>query len=278
LTTLGYGFQSGYYQQAARNSAQYERWTSHEIGRCEMRLGEAKLECMHRARQAAHENERDEYDLYAQRTSALWASIMAVAALAGIGLSGIGIYLVWTTFDETRRSNEIAERGQRAWLQIEIELHRTTQGEKQVGTHFTATVKNVGSDVASGIQFEATTFRFFAGVDDKCAAFFDARMSDHRPFTRPRALAPGGSTAYRSAVTLPVGEIGNITDTGGAHIYSLLFAAKVEYLTHRGLDGGKTGETIIHYDNRSGAYRYYPGHHIEAGDIKHGKGPLSEAK
>ncbi len=45
---------------------------------------------------------------------------MAFAALLGIGLSGVGVWLIKTTFDETRKSNDIAMKSHvaqnRAWL------------------------------------------------------------------------------------------------------------------------------------------------------------------
>jgi hypothetical protein len=115
LTGWGVWFQLGYHQQATDKSAQYERWSDHEIKTGCPSLGKlTKAECTYQAKQSAHENKRDEYDLYAQRTSALWAGIMAVAALLGIGLSGVGVYLVKTTFDETRKANNIARTQARA--------------------------------------------------------------------------------------------------------------------------------------------------------------------
>lgn len=109
FTAWGIWYQLDYHQQAADKSAQYERWAKHEIKAGCPSLGEiTKAQCNYQAKHTAHENKRDEYDLYAQRTSALWAGIMAVAALVGIGLSGVGIYLVKTTWDATKESNDIS--------------------------------------------------------------------------------------------------------------------------------------------------------------------------
>jgi hypothetical protein len=110
FTGWGYWTQVGYYKQAAKQSAQFERWAKNEVRTGCPSFGPlSKAECTYQAKQAAHENKRDEYDLYAQRTSALWAGIMAIAALVGIGLSGVGVYLVWTTFRETKRSADLAK-------------------------------------------------------------------------------------------------------------------------------------------------------------------------
>jgi hypothetical protein len=106
FTGLGVWWQSGYHQNAGNKAAQYERWSKNEIRTGCVSFGSLpKAECTYKAKQAAQENKRAEYDLYAQRTSALWAGIMAVAALVGIGLSGVGVYLVYTTFEATKQAN-----------------------------------------------------------------------------------------------------------------------------------------------------------------------------
>jgi hypothetical protein len=76
--------------------------------------------------QQENDNRRDYADLVAQRSSALWAKIMGIAALIGMGLSLIGVALVWTTFRETRRANQISsattEAENRAWIKVSVQL------------------------------------------------------------------------------------------------------------------------------------------------------------
>ncbi|MXO73556.1 hypothetical protein [Alteraurantiacibacter buctensis] len=55
------------------------------------------------------ERQRDEHDLIAQQQMALWAEIMGLTALLGMGVSVAGAYLVWRTFSETRRQVTIAQ-------------------------------------------------------------------------------------------------------------------------------------------------------------------------
>ena len=106
--------------QATNQSAKHQRWAKNEIrAGCPSFSNLSKMECTYQASQSAQENERAEYDLYAQRTSALWAAIMAFAALLGIGLSGVGVFLVYTTFDATRKANEIAKKNVRPWVVVE---------------------------------------------------------------------------------------------------------------------------------------------------------------
>lgn len=60
------------------------------------------------------DNRRDYANLVAQRQSALWTSIVGLTAITGMILSIAGVYLVFTTFRETRKANRIAERSLRA--------------------------------------------------------------------------------------------------------------------------------------------------------------------
>jgi hypothetical protein len=111
------------------------------------------------ARLQKHDNERNEADLVAQRKSALWTSIMGFAALIGMGLSAIGVYLVWTTFRATRQANEIAREAMtadnRAWVEIVPNYTfgdlRYEGEEFRLNTKFS--VKNIGKSVALHVGY-----------------------------------------------------------------------------------------------------------------------------
>lgn len=74
----------------------------------------------------ARESARAEAELAAQQQSAAWTQLMAIVAVVGAALSFLGVFLVWTTFDETRRSNAIAREaldGQlRPWIDFQVDL------------------------------------------------------------------------------------------------------------------------------------------------------------
>ena len=70
-------------------------------------------------------NKREIRDLAAQEKSAYWAEYLFWATVAALVLSLIGIGLVWTTFRETKQSNDIARDHQRARLLPSAELMRT---------------------------------------------------------------------------------------------------------------------------------------------------------
>lgn len=82
-------------------------------------------DCIAEANHAARENEREEQDLAAQKITAWWTKVMGIAAMVGMGLSAVGVWLVKTTFEETRKSNDIAHDHQRARLLPSAQLTRT---------------------------------------------------------------------------------------------------------------------------------------------------------
>lgn len=69
-----------------------------------------QADCIAKANEEWRENERKEQDLIAQQTSAIWTFLMGCAAIIGMALSALGVWLVYTTFDETRKANRIAMR------------------------------------------------------------------------------------------------------------------------------------------------------------------------
>lgn len=162
FTGLGVWSQLGYHQNAANNSAQYERWSKNEIRTGCVSLGSLpKAECAYQAKQAAQENKRAEYDLYAQRTSALWAGVMAVAALVGIGLSGVGVLLVKNTFDETKNANDLTKMQMLPVIDIsEITLFGNPAGSGTIQVQFS--LKFIGQNRADDISVSVET-RLFKG-------------------------------------------------------------------------------------------------------------------
>jgi hypothetical protein len=103
-----------------------------------------------------NDSRRNYADLVAQRSSALWAKIMGIAALIGMGLSLVGVALVWTTFRETRKANEIAsdttEAENRAWLKVSVNLSPLHIYPDAIQMqNIPITIENVGYSVARQI-------------------------------------------------------------------------------------------------------------------------------
>jgi hypothetical protein len=81
---------------------------------CLMLVTSSQTDCIGKANNEHRENERKEQDLIAQQTTAIWTFLMGCAAIIGMALSALGVYLVWITFRETRKNNGIAQDVQRA--------------------------------------------------------------------------------------------------------------------------------------------------------------------
>ena len=108
---IGYGLleTAKYERQANDKSREYAKYTRDKVA--EACVGIPRLEkvkCLNEAIDAQREYETNQQDLATQKTSALWACIMGAAAVFGMALSALGVWLVKTTFDETRKANDIA--------------------------------------------------------------------------------------------------------------------------------------------------------------------------
>ena len=99
-----------------------------------------------------NDSRRNYADLVAQRSSALWAKIMGIAALIGMGLSLVGVALVWTTFRETRKANEISRASQRPWLDASIRLHGISKVAIGFALRVEVIIENVGSTPANHVR------------------------------------------------------------------------------------------------------------------------------
>lgn len=100
-------------------SKKYQRDASSVITEhCSNLSSLAQSNCVERAYEFAREGQRKEQDLAAQKVTAWWTKIMGVAALIGMALSAVGVWLVKTTFEETRRSADAAVRAVEAAITV----------------------------------------------------------------------------------------------------------------------------------------------------------------
>ena len=101
----------GTYEQTAREHADnYRRSAAEEITRsCYPLATEKRAACIATTEQAARAQERQEYDLEAQRITAAWTAAMGSAAIIGMFVGIVGVALVWSTFRETRRQAQAAQ-------------------------------------------------------------------------------------------------------------------------------------------------------------------------
>ncbi|OYW49027.1 MAG: hypothetical protein B7Y36_13325 [Novosphingobium sp. 28-62-57] len=113
-------------------------------------------ECATKKTEEHRAYERDEQDLVAQKQSALWAFIMGASAVVGMGLSAVGVALVWTTFNATKKANQIAQTAfeyqVRPWIKIKAEVSKIIQANDDVHVRVYVDSVNVGQAPANNLS------------------------------------------------------------------------------------------------------------------------------
>lgn len=151
--------------------------------------------CKREARERAREAQRKEYDLEAQRITAIWTEHVGIAALVGMAVSILGAGLIYVTFAEARRTNKIAQEAAdiqtRPWLSLDIKFLRT-ESTKHMGfiVYYDAIVENIGQTAAIDISIgykdiDAQDAGSDKGLAERAA--YPEPMSQFRRF----ALLPG---------------------------------------------------------------------------------------
>ncbi len=186
---------SGIQSEASDRANKYgEDAQSYKQRRCVGLAPAIAEDCQHQADQTARENQRVELDLAAQQMTAWWTQIMGVAALVGMALSAVGVWLVWTTFAETKAANEIARMDQRPWLHIEIEkigqlAYNESDLDFMIISDFVAKVSNSGKGLAHDVRLSAHVFTTADFTDATQSAYF--REIPGEGFTDLRHIPPG---------------------------------------------------------------------------------------
>lgn len=145
---------------AARNSANYAEDARNDVAaKCGALTGQARNDCSDEINDAARENQREEGDLAAQQTMALWTAVMGGMAVVGVSLSGIGVYLIWQTWGETQNAakagqeaNRIALSTQRPWINFDIRVWRFTFAEGVASIKLMVEAKNDGNSPAQRVS------------------------------------------------------------------------------------------------------------------------------
>lgn len=156
IAAIGWGWNYGLvqeriYEQEARYAySDYSKYGCNQITKAEpqtipVKQADGKPCTPSEEAQKENDKRRDYANLVAQRSSALWAKIMGIAALIGMGLSFIGVALVWTTFRETRKVNELTREAQRAWLIFDVNVIEIWSMGGQPTVKFDIAFKNKGN-------------------------------------------------------------------------------------------------------------------------------------
>jgi hypothetical protein len=183
---IGWGLSKSaeYQRQADDHTREYAAYAYDKIWKtCPSPIIGDHYECSAQARHEQRAYERDEQDLVAQRQSALWAYIMGAAAVIGMGLSVVGVLLVWTTFRETKRANEITERiaklERRPWISLSMAVSDFANFSRDdFCLRVAITIKNVGQSPANGVSIRAKGFNALGPRSHVQSEFLDQHLEE----------------------------------------------------------------------------------------------------
>jgi hypothetical protein len=183
----GRSVEAEYFRDADNRTKQYTVNTyGKEYQRCIALPLKLQRDCMVDATNKARSNEREEQDLVAQKISALWAFMMGAAAVVGVGLSAVGVMLVWTTFNATKEGNAIArEIGQaqiRAYVTLAADtlyMHPSTQPPWRPNINFklTNTGLTPAEEVSIGVKWQLVRLGKIEFEGESFAPTYDGLIS-----------------------------------------------------------------------------------------------------
>jgi hypothetical protein len=160
----GISKQAEYEWTANENARKYANYTyGPERSACLREPIQNQPYCIAQADDKKRDYQRNEDDLIAQKSTAVWTFLMGCAAIVGVALSALGIFLVWTTFRATREGNniarEIGEAQVRAYLSVASATYQL--GKKSISARVSIT--NVGQSTASSVKISGRLSVYMVG-------------------------------------------------------------------------------------------------------------------
>ena len=202
-----------YYHQAS-GLAQAEMKDARELIILECSIPAAEPDCRREILEEARDDQRAEFDLYSQKTMALWTAIMGAMAIIGASLSALGVYLIWQTWGATREAADNSRKTLRSFIAKEramlvpLELVETSYSEVD-GTEtvaFYVRIRNGGQAPGTVIlhQWEFIEKPFWPKSLDEIHSSRRTILADAEGKT---ALLPGPEDQQIGAVLYLVGLI-----------------------------------------------------------------------
>jgi hypothetical protein len=188
---------------------------------------------MHRrCKKSAHSDQRDEYDLLAQKQMVIWAFAVALGALVSIPLTAAGIVFVWANLTEMR-----AQRAQMiAQTNVSIDALEIARRDNQLNS------RQLRYSVKPALEVTLIDYRVSGGesdADDVLRQFADG-IEPPRPVQFKGAIQIKNASQHEARIVgcfygLLIGE--NFSPTQGAEGYDILKPGESCYPTaFRGFD------------------------------------------
>jgi hypothetical protein len=180
--------------------------------------------CTANALEPDREDRERLYDLQAQQEMADWALVMALATVAGLAASGVGLWALFRTLDATREANNVlqrsAERQLRAYVQpIDLELQDFVVGKL---TRVEWKLKNFGQTPAYNVRYISEIF--YPPAPGKQAVRFQKRFST----AKSMVVAPSVAHTVQIKLKNPLPQATYDAVKAGTQI--IIFAGCITYL------------------------------------------------
>ena len=189
----GYGLETSaaYDRHTARNIREHTATSTDKIAReCTILPPASRMNCVVDVRRASQNFTSAELEVLAQRQSALWSFIMAIAAMLGLLLSTLGVFFVWTTFAETKRANHLVVLGRRPWLDFDVEISQLDISVAGISVEGHIRLTNLGETPAVQV-YETIQCSFREDRPREDDPFFDCR--DDGMAILPTLIPPNGT-------------------------------------------------------------------------------------
>ncbi|MDR7100928.1 hypothetical protein [Croceicoccus sp. BE223] len=187
---------------AEQRREQYADEAQKQVGRDCANLPAPELaKCSYPTIAAYRETQRNESDLEAQQVMAIWTRTMGQVAVIGMGIGIFSLWLIFTTFRETRRAAEIAERNFEAFAKIEagsltVEFSKTPTffiEDERLWMRFGLKCVNVGRSPVAVIAVEVESL-------ERLSYGFICKAEDDATFSGTRKVAVDGKTVIRGFI------------------------------------------------------------------------------
>ncbi len=156
---------ANYRVQADQAAGYYADYASHQINvSCHIPVFPFwDYVCVEEANNASQENQRAEYDLYAQNVMALWTRVMGWMSVVAVALTAIGIWFVKRTLDATNsaavasaKATDIMQKSyladNRPRVSVQWESGKVSQSTGDVLMHLHRLSKNMGRQPAERVR------------------------------------------------------------------------------------------------------------------------------
>ncbi|MEP3847709.1 MAG: hypothetical protein ABJM43_20375 [Paracoccaceae bacterium] len=193
---VGYfqGFERGQADRAKLDAREHHENAAEYIETtCVGRDHTAFVECVNEAIKTSGEYQRAEHDLAAQQQMAQFANWLLAVTLITTGITGIGVYFVKRTLDQTcetnsaalaaataaNESNDIMRREQRPWVtlirEVECDYFEKEQWGIRVAWNFN--IENRGKTPAHNIRIRTKAIRvdYLANVGEELRTFTESQ-------------------------------------------------------------------------------------------------------